>query len=124
MATYVDGEVYDAEDSEIYGLHEELSAEERRDQEILNIHPFLKNRRCRIIAYKATKEKGWTSGRPKSWIGKEGKVNQVHDSVTEAVEVMIDGDTKFWHYKDLELIDPEPLPDPVTFNPLNLVVGD
>ena len=124
MATYTsDGEVYDAEDDPIF-LHEELSEEERRNEEILKIHPFLKNRRVKIKAYKATREQGWTSGTPSRLVGKEGKVTKVHDRVTEAVEVSINGDTKFWHFNDLELLEPDPLPDPVLFNPLSLVVGE
>jgi len=105
-------------------IFDDISDEERRQTEILRIHPFLPNRRVKIVAYKATREQGWTSGRPSSLVGKEGKVTRVHERVTEAVEVSIDGDTKFWHFADLELLEPDPLPDPVIFNPLNLVVGD
>ena len=121
MATYTDdGEVYDAEDDPIFD--DDFSGSEKREMEILKVHPFIRNRRVKIKAYRATKAQGWTSGSPSRLVGKEGVVVRVHDRVTEAVEVKINGDDKFWHYEDLELLDPDPLPEPVLFNPLNLVV--
>ena len=128
MATYThDGEVYDAEDDTAIDINElKLSDQERRQREILQVHPFLERRRVIIKACAATKKEGWTSGRKTDeFVGKEGVVVKVHDSVTEAVEVKVDGwDAKFWHHLDLEMVDPEPLPEPVLFNPLSLVIGE
>jgi len=124
MATYTsEGEVYDAEDDP-FSIHEELSAQERRNEEILKVHHFLPRRPVKIISYEETRNQGWTSGRPTSLVGKSGVITRVHDRVIEAVEVKVDEETKFWHYKDLELIESnEPPIEPVYFNPMSLVVG-
>jgi len=136
MSTY-----YDAEDQEYYEEEEDeeifddepeddgsisgedMTDQERREHEILQIHPFIKNRSVKIKSYDQTRREGWTSGSRSSIVGKTGTVMKVHERVTEAVEVKVDGDTNYWHFKDLELLDPAPLPDPVLFNPLSLVIG-
>jgi len=126
MATYThDGEVYDAEDNEIQMLDSELSDEERHEREILKVHPFLNKRRVRIKTDRATKRKGWASSDSGKFVGKNGVVLGVHGNEVKAVKVKVeDYDYVYLHYDDLELIEPEPFPDPVMFNPLSLVVGE
>ncbi len=100
----------------------ELTERERFEHKVLKIHNFLEGRRAKIISNTASKEKGWTTSRGHNLIGKTGIVTRVHNSILSAVEIKVYDNTRFWHYKDLELVEQDELPDPVFFNPLSLVV--
>jgi len=106
---------------------EPMNERERFENTTLKIHPFLPNRKVAIVSFDNTKKKGWTAnGNGKQFIGKNGTVLQIHNDVHEAVKVKIDGSKEspcFWHYLDLEMIEiEEDVPEPVFFNPMDLVV--
>ena len=112
-------------------LEDELDQEDRHRQneekEILKIHPFLVRRPVKIISHKNTDEQGWSSrsSAHKDSIGKIGIVSEVHNTVREAIRVEFSDtrDDTYWHFKDLELIEPKADDTPpVFFDPTNLII--
>ena len=118
------------QEDEIFGEPEPvMSAAERREMEILNVHPFIAKRRVKTISSDYTRKESWygSASYHKGKIGETGTVVEVHSSITEAVKVKLDGrdssDYRYWHFKDLEMFEDKPIVvDPVMFDPMNLVV--
>jgi hypothetical protein len=111
----------------VYGVDSEMSKKERREREILKVHPYLPKRRVKTIGYHNTMEKNWygSSLQHKKDVGKTGIVREVHSSITEAVKVTLDGHgtDRYWHHKDLEMFEDKPIViEPVLFDPMKLVV--
>ena len=105
-----------------------LSERERRELEILNVHPYLPKRRVITINHDNTSRKRWYGSATyhKNRVGETGTVTEVHSGITEAVKVKLDGrdsDNRYWHHKDLKMFEDTPVVvDPVMFDPMKLVV--
>lgn len=84
---------------------EPLSASEQN--RILQVHHFLPGRSVRLIGDKYTRKEGWTSSTNNHLFKQEGTIRKVHEDIVNAIQVQLEGDLRYWHYKDLELIPVE-----------------